>query len=135
MIRLSNLPARTLKAIGTVFNGFDGALIIDEKGHIAVITENYADVAGVDPEEVTGKHVLEIFPKSRMIEVLTTGKPIFAELWEAGRETVWVTRVPIVSDGRIIGAAAVSVSAGGGPSAAQATSEIATAASAPCPAR
>lgn len=109
MIRLSNLPARTLKIIGTVFNGFDGALIVDEKGHIAVITENYAEVAGVDKEEVTGKHVLEIFPKSRMIEVLTTGKPIFAELWEAGKETVWVTRVPIVSDGRIIGAAAVSV--------------------------
>lgn len=43
------------------------------------------------------------------MEVLATGKPIFAELWEAGKETVFVTRVPITSNGRIIGAAAVSV--------------------------
>lgn len=109
MIRLGNLSARTLKIIETVFNGFDGALIVDEKGNIAVITENYAEIAEVDKDEVTGKHVLEVFPKSRMLEVLSTGKPIFAEAWEAGKETVFVTRVPIVSHGRIIGAAAVSV--------------------------
>ncbi|MGE5390660.1 MAG: sigma-54 interaction domain-containing protein [Deltaproteobacteria bacterium] len=109
MIRLSNLPARTLKVITTLFNGFDGALIVDEKGHIVIITKDYAELCGVDHQEVIGKHVLEYFPKSRMIEVLTTGKPIFAELWEAGNEIVWVSRVPIVSDGRIIGAAAVSV--------------------------
>jgi len=109
MIRLSNLPVRTLKIIYSLFNGFDGAVIVDEKGHIVIITEDYAELCGVDPKAAIGKHILEYFPKSRMIEVLTTGKPIFAELWEAGNEIVWVTRVPIVADGRIIGAAAVSV--------------------------
>lgn len=109
MLRLGNLPARTLKIIETLFNGFDGAVIVDEKGHIVVITKDYAELCGVDYKEAVGKHILEYFPKSRMLEVLNTGKPIFAELWEAGNEIVWVTRVPIVSDGRIIGAAAVSV--------------------------
>lgn len=109
MLRLGNLPARTLKIIETLFNGFDGAVIVDEKGHIVIITKDYAELCGVDYKEAIGKHILEYFPKSRMIEVLKTGKPIFADLWEAGNEMVWVTRVPIVSDGRIIGAAAVSV--------------------------
>lgn len=43
------------------------------------------------------------------MEILTTGKPIYIDLWEAGAETVFVSRVPITDQGRIVGAVAVCV--------------------------
>lgn len=109
MLKLLDLPAKTLQIIDAIFNGFDGALVVDDKGRIVIITDKYAELAGLDKEKVLGRYVLDVFPTSRMMEVVTTGKPIYADLWEVNGETVFVSRVPIVWKGRIVGAAAVSV--------------------------
>lgn len=47
MLKLSKLPQEYFKIIETVFNEFDGALIIDEKGIIRVFTDNYARETGL----------------------------------------------------------------------------------------
>jgi transcriptional regulator with PAS, ATPase and Fis domain len=109
VLKLSDLSPNTLRTIDRIFNGFDGALIVDDKGYIVIITDKYASLADLNKEAVTGRHVLEVFPKSRMMEVINSGKPIYADLWSVGGETAFVSRVPIFWGGRIIGAAAVSV--------------------------
>jgi transcriptional regulator with PAS, ATPase and Fis domain len=109
VLRLANLSPDVFQAVDRILNGFDGALIVDEKGYIVIITDKYANLANKKKDEVTGKHVLEVFPNSRMIEVISSGKPIYADLWEIAGETAFVSRVPIFWGGKIIGAAAVSV--------------------------
>jgi len=97
------------KTLDTVLNGFDGALVVDETGRIVVYTDNYAEVAGLPKECVVGKYVLDVFPDSRMMEVINTGKPIYIDLWQAGAETVFVCRYPIVAEDEVVGAVAVCV--------------------------
>ncbi|MGE5418202.1 MAG: sigma-54 interaction domain-containing protein [Acidobacteriota bacterium] len=108
-MKLGNLPEKTRNALDTVLNGFDGALVVDEKGRVLVYTEKYAEVAGIPQDKVLGQFVLDIWPDSRMMEVISTGKPVYIDLWQAGPETVFVSRVPIWSEGRIVGAVAVCV--------------------------
>ena len=108
-IDIGTLSVKTLEAIDTALNAFDGGIVIDEKGYILVYTENYAKLAGIPKEGKLGMHVLDVFPKSRMLEVVTTGQPIYIDLWETGVDTVFCSRYPIRSEGRIVGAIAVSV--------------------------
>jgi transcriptional regulator with PAS, ATPase and Fis domain len=84
-------------------------LIIDEKGIIRVFTDYYERESGLKKEEVLGKRVDEVFPHTRMLEVLNTGKPITADLWELNGKTQIVSRVPIWSEGRIIGALGINI--------------------------
>ncbi|MGE5423671.1 MAG: sigma-54 interaction domain-containing protein [Ignavibacteriales bacterium] len=98
-----------LDAIENILNGFDGAIMIDNKGYVTIITDKYAELAGVNKKKVLGSHILEYFPNSRMLEVVHSGKPIHADLWETNGETVFVSRMPVVWNGLIVGALGVSV--------------------------
>lgn len=98
-----------LDAIENILNGFDGAIMIDKKGYVKIITDKYAELAGLNKQKVLGSHILEYFPTSRMLEVVHTGKPIHADLWEINGETVFVSRMPVTWNGAIIGALGVSV--------------------------
>ncbi|SHG85826.1 Transcriptional regulator containing PAS, AAA-type ATPase, and DNA-binding Fis domains [Thermosyntropha lipolytica DSM 11003] len=108
-MKLSKLPPEYFKIIETIFNEFDGALIIDEKGIIRVFTDNYARETGLKKEEVVGKRVDEVFPHTRMLEVLEKGVPIIADIWEYNGKSQVVSRIPITANGQIIGAAGFSI--------------------------
>lgn len=109
MIKLSELPQKYLDVIETIFSEFDGALVIDEKGIIRIYTDHYVRECGLPKEEVLGKRVDEVFPTTRMLEVLRTGKPIIADVWELNGKSQVVSRVPITTNGVIIGAAGFNV--------------------------
>lgn len=109
MYKLSKLPDIYLKIIDTIFSEFDGALIIDEQGIIRVFTDYYARETGLAKEAVIGKRVDEVFPTTRMLEVLETGRPIIADLWELDGKSQIVSRVPITANGQIIGAAGFNI--------------------------
>ncbi|MGE5370638.1 MAG: sigma-54 interaction domain-containing protein [Solirubrobacterales bacterium] len=108
-LRLKDLSDEILEIIETIFSGFDGAIVIDEDGIILVFTRYYEQVSGYKREDVIGRHVSEIFPDSRLIEVLETGKPIIADVWGDGPRAHIVSRIPIITHGRTIGAAGFSV--------------------------
>lgn len=109
MYKLSELPDNYLQIIETIFSEFDGALIIDEQGIIRVFTDYYARETGLEKEKVIGRKVNEVFPTTRMLEVLETGRPIIADLWELNGKAQVVSRVPITANGQIIGAAGFSI--------------------------
>lgn len=109
MIKLSTLPEKYLKVIEIIFSEFDGALIIDEKGIIRVYTEYYERETGLPREEVIGRKVDEVFPDTKMLQVLETGKHIIGDIWRLNGKVQIVSRVPITASGKIIGAAGFNV--------------------------
>ncbi|MDD4562024.1 MAG: sigma 54-interacting transcriptional regulator [Syntrophomonadaceae bacterium] len=108
-LQLDELSPEVLDIIETVFSGFDGAIIIDDKGTILIFTEYYEEISGFKREDVLGRHILDIFPESRLLETIETGKPIIADVWGYGHRAHIVSRIPIISRGQIIGAAGVSI--------------------------
>ena len=109
MLQLSKLPKKYLDVIETIFSDFEGALVIDEKGIILIFTDHYARETGMRKEDVVGKMVDEVFPTTRMLEVMKTGQSIIADIWQLQGKTQIVNRVPITVDGQIIGAAGYNV--------------------------
>ncbi|NLW90911.1 MAG: sigma 54-interacting transcriptional regulator [Syntrophomonadaceae bacterium] len=108
-MKLSELTPRDLEIIESIFTGIEGAMIVDEKGIVRVFTDYYMRESGLKKEEVLGKPVEEIFPHTRMLEVLQTGKPIIGDLWELKGKQQIVSRVPILEDGVVIGVLGISI--------------------------
>ena len=109
MKKLSQLSARELDAVELVLNGVEGAIIIDENGIIRIFTDHYARESDLSKEEVLGKRVDEIFPHTRLLEVLNTGKAITADMWELNDKSRIVSRVPIMNKGEIIGVLGINI--------------------------
>lgn len=101
--------AGTLAAIENLLNGFDGAVMIDRHGNIVIITDKYCMLSGLDKKDVLGTHILKHFPNSRMQEVIMTGKPIHGDLWEINGEKGFVSRIPVIWQGKIVGGLGVSL--------------------------
>jgi len=109
MKRTDFIPNAWLKAIEEMLDSFDGAILIDKTGKVVLITEKYADLAGLNRGEVLGSSILDYFPDSRMLEVVQSGEPIHADLWEVNGVTIFVSRMPLSWDGEIVGACGVSL--------------------------
>ncbi|HHW62037.1 MAG TPA: sigma 54-interacting transcriptional regulator [Syntrophomonadaceae bacterium] len=109
MKKLSQLSARELDAVELVLNGVEGAIIIDENGIIRVFTDFYERESGFVKGDVLGKRIDEVFPHTRLLEVLNTGKAITADIWELNGKSAIVSRVPIMSENGIIGALGISI--------------------------
>ncbi|MEN6350032.1 MAG: sigma 54-interacting transcriptional regulator [Syntrophomonas sp.] len=109
MGRTNFIPNAWLKAIEHILDSFDGAVMIDKTGKVVLFTEKYADLAGLNKDDVLGSRIIEYFPSSRMLEVVFSGKPIHADLWEVNGVTTFVSRIPLLWDGQIVGACGVLV--------------------------
>ncbi|HNX29216.1 MAG TPA: sigma 54-interacting transcriptional regulator [Syntrophomonadaceae bacterium] len=109
MFKLSKLPKKYLDVIETIFSDVEGAIVIDENGIVLIFTDHYARETGFKKESVVGKRIDEVFPTTRMLEVLKTKKPILADIWQLHGKTQIVNRIPITVDGEIIGALGINV--------------------------
>lgn len=109
MKKLSQLGAQELDAIEGILNGVEGAIIIDENGIIRIFTDYYERESGFIKEKVLGKRVDQVFPHTRLLEVLNTGKAITADMWELNGKCQIVSRVPIMSEGEIIGVLGINI--------------------------
>ncbi len=109
MTGLGELDNEFWRQLETIFAGFDGAIIIDETGRILLFSEYYARELEVQREDILGKNVQEVFPQSRLLEVIQTGQAIIADRWEMKGKGHIVSRIPIKHNEKIIGAVGVSV--------------------------
>ncbi|WP_338471155.1 sigma 54-interacting transcriptional regulator [Niallia sp. XMNu-256] len=83
---------------------YDGIVVIDKEGVIQMLSRPYAEFLGIDQESSIGKHVTEIIENSRMHIVAQTGKEEIAQLQRINGNYMIATRVPIIKDGKVIGA-------------------------------
>jgi len=106
-----DLPLLKQKATQLVFDCFDesaeGCLVVDKDVRVVMISERYAANLGVDPKAVLGKEMESFLPTSLMRQVVTTGKPILLEIFEAHGHEMVVSRMPIRDEeGAVVGAMA-----------------------------
>ncbi len=84
-------------------------VIVDKDGYITTMNQTYLDAYGLKKEDVMGKHILEVIPNSELPTVLKTGRVDEAVVWSInGRDTI-MSRMPVIKDGKIIGAIAKSL--------------------------
>ena len=109
MEKLSELSEREQEIVEAILNGVEGAIIIDEDGIIRVFTDYYVRESGLAKDQVLGKRIDQVFPHTRMLEVLHTGKAITADIWEMNGKTQIVSRIPIMGENGVIGALGISI--------------------------
>lgn len=84
-------------------------VIVDKDGIITAMNPTYLQALGLQKDKVVGKHILDVTPTSELPEILKTGRIDEADIYCInGRNTI-VTRLPIIKDGKIIGAVARSL--------------------------
>jgi transcriptional regulator with PAS, ATPase and Fis domain len=72
----------------------EGIVVVDQECHIAWIDEKYKALLEVT-DDVIGREIEEIIPKSLMRRVVDTGKPILLDLMEFGNRSFVVVRLPL----------------------------------------
>ena len=89
----------------TIFdNPYEGILVTDENGYIAMINRAYCEFLGVDSSDVIGKHVTEVIQNTRLHIVIKTGKPEVFQLQKINDRNIMCNRIPIIQNGELIGA-------------------------------
>lgn len=94
---------------------FPNFIIIDKNATIVYLNESYASLLGIPREQAIGQPVTDVIPKTRMVEVLKSGKPDIGHLMtlydhsQQKNVTVACNRMPIFQNGQVIGAAAVTI--------------------------
>lgn len=85
-------------------NPLMACVVVDHRGIIVHINQAYLEWMDKSRDEVINRHILEITPHSKLVEVLRTGKSDPIDLWSVNdRETI-ITRYPLISDGKVFGA-------------------------------
>lgn len=85
----------------------EGILAVDSAGYITTINKTAFRTIGVHlDQEIVGKHIRDILPKTEMMNVLKTGESHFDREIIVGDEVIIANRIPIISDGVIKGAVA-----------------------------
>jgi transcriptional regulator with PAS, ATPase and Fis domain len=85
-----------------------GLMVIDIDGKLVYMNQQCADYIDVDLKSSMGKNVLEVFPGTKMMDIIWENKPITTEFYvtelEGYSRISWSTRLPLMKDGKLIGA-------------------------------
>lgn len=115
----SEKPVEILEIISKVINAVDiGIHIVDIRGISIFYNQKAAGLDGLDPEEVIGRHVLQVFPSltaesSTILEVLRTGRALYNRRQTfhnfRGKKIITLnSTIPVLVDGNLAGAAEIS---------------------------
>jgi transcriptional regulator with PAS, ATPase and Fis domain len=100
--------------IQEALEAFPNLIIVDNKGIIVYINRKYLKLLGLEKNDAIGKHVTEIIPNTRMHIITKEGTEeigaimTFLNHENNLMETLVCNRIPIVKDGEILGAVAVT---------------------------
>ncbi|AOT73085.1 sigma 54-interacting transcriptional regulator [Geosporobacter ferrireducens] len=93
------------KILETIFEtAYDWVVLVDKDGVVTMMSQTYLDFLGLKKEDAVGRHVTEVIPNTRMHIVAKTGKSEIGEIQEIKSNHMIATRLPIVIDGKVIGA-------------------------------
>lgn len=82
----------------------EGIIAVDVKGQITMINSAAYEIVKIEHQEsVIGKPVKEVFPQTKMMEVLNTGESQFDQELVIGDSEVIANRIPIFNNGVING--------------------------------
>lgn len=79
-------------------------IVVNKQGKIVLMNRAYGDFLGVNAHDVIGQPVTDLIENSRLHLVAQTGKPEVSEIQRIKNHNCIVSRVPMMKNGRIIGA-------------------------------
>lgn len=83
---------------------YDGIIVVNSDGIITMVNKAWYEFFGFKEEDLLGKHVADVVENTRLHIVLKTGKPEVGELQRTNNHDFIATRIPIIKDGRVVGA-------------------------------
>jgi PAS domain S-box-containing protein len=83
---------------------YDGIIVVDRHGIVTMMSHAYLNFLGLREEDAIGRHVTEVIENTRMHIVLETGIPEIADLQLIRGNYMIATRIPIISNGEVVGA-------------------------------
>jgi PAS domain S-box-containing protein len=86
---------------------YEGIIAIDSEGKVTVFNEAAGRMLDRDPRECLGKHVKEVIPSTRLVEVMNSVKAELRQKFEIENKTFLANRAPIILGGRVMGAISV----------------------------
>lgn len=87
-------------------NPYMGVVYIDTSCRVLLVNQTFADILEVRKENLIGRHVNEVIPRSRLPYTVKSGETNLCELCTVNHKEVISMRVPIFNDGEIVGAMA-----------------------------
>lgn len=96
----------------------EGVHVIDHTGVTVYYNAQAAEIEGLEPDAVLGKHILDVYPSlsesnSTLLQVCMTKRPILSQQqsfsnYKGKRITTVNTTMPIIIDNRLVGAVEIS---------------------------
>lgn len=83
---------------------YDGIIVVDEAGRVTMVNNALVQFIGRSRDQIIGKHVSEVLENSRLHEVARTGIPEIGQVQVIRGTPFIVSRLPIIEDGRVVGA-------------------------------
>jgi len=83
---------------------YESMVVVDDQARIKFVPPVHEQFFGIRRGEGIGKHVTEVIENTNLHEVVRTGKAEIGKVQEMGRITRVVARIPIVEDGKVVGA-------------------------------
>jgi len=87
-------------------NPYMGVVYIDTSCRILLVNQTFADILKVEKEDLIGKQINEVIPRSRLPHTVKNGETNLCELCTINHKELVSMRVPIFNDGQIVGAMA-----------------------------
>lgn len=82
----------------------EGIMAIDKSGCVTTVNHAAFQTLGIDPDsEVIGKHVKDVFPETRMLDVLETGESQLDKIHNYNDKDIVINRIPIVIGDKVTG--------------------------------
>lgn len=83
----------------------EGIVAINADGMITMVNPTAMSILNVPEKEMIGKHIFDIVPNSKLLEIIKTGKAEYDDEMLVGEQIVITNRIPIVDkSGVVIGA-------------------------------
>ena len=80
-----------------------GLMIVDKSGELIYLSQQCADYMHLDKEKSVGRHIEEVFPQSKMMDIIHKREPVTTDFYEAQGRISWSTRIPLNKSGKLIG--------------------------------
>ncbi|MEA1010717.1 MULTISPECIES: sigma 54-interacting transcriptional regulator [Bacillus cereus group] len=104
---------RSIQSLESIISRYENALNllsecilgVNEQGIVNFLSGSYAQFLGIDdPKEAIGKHCTEVVENTRMHIIVKTGQVEIGHIQRISNRNIIATRIPIVKEGKIIGA-------------------------------
>ncbi|MDW7675068.1 MAG: sigma 54-interacting transcriptional regulator [Bacillota bacterium] len=86
---------------------YNGIIAIDINGCLTIFNSTAERLTGVPKAQALGRHIQEIIPDTKLLEILKSGKPSFSQKIILKHATAISNRTPIIKNNQVVGAIAV----------------------------